>query len=132
MDEYQGSWDELPDVSTLKPSRTTTSDGVTAVPEGEYVCRIFTGHILIPEDDLYVFALTSDDGSRLLIDGIVVVDNDGLHGTQERRGTAPLAKGWHRIQVEWFNKTGGAVLDLRVGAIGSELKAIPSSSLAAK
>jgi alpha-L-fucosidase len=132
MDEYQGSWDELPDVSTLKPSRTTTSDGVTAVPEGEYVCRIFTGHILIPEDDLYVFALTSDDGSRLLIDGIAVVDNDGLHGTQERRGTAPLAKGWHRIQVEWFNKTGGSVLDLRVGAIGSELKAIPSSSLAAK
>jgi alpha-L-fucosidase len=132
MDEYQGSWDELPDVSTLIPSGTTISVCINAVPETEYVCRIFTGHILIPEDDLYVFALTSDDGSRLLIDGIVVVDNDGLHGTQERRGTAPLAKGWHRIQVEWFNKTGGAVLDLRVGAIGSELKAIPSSSLAAK
>ena len=132
MDEYQGSWDELPDVSRLKPSRTTTSDGVTAVPEGEYVCRIFTGHILIPEDDLYMFALTSDDGSRLLIDGIVVVDNDGLHGTQERRDSAPLAKGWHKIQVEWFNKSGGAVLDLRMGILGSEMKAIPSASFAAK
>jgi alpha-L-fucosidase len=132
MHEYQGVWDDLPDVSTRTPTRITAVDGINASPEAEHVCRIFTGYVLVPEDDLYIFALSSDDGSKLLIDDKVVVDNDGLHGTQERRGTAPLAKGWHRIQVEWFNKTGGAVLDLRVGAIGSELKAIPSSSLAAK
>ena len=130
--EYQGSWDELPDVSTLAPSRTTTSDGINAIPEAEYVCRIFSGHVRIPGDDLYIFALTSDDGSRLLIDDKVVVDNDGLHGTQERRSSAPLAKGWHKIKVEWFNKAGGAVLELRMGIPGGELNTIPSAMLAAK
>ena len=132
MHEYQGIWDTLPDVSGNTPSRMTTVDGVNATPEAEHVCRILTGYTLVPEDDLYIFALTSDDGSKLLIDDKVVVDNDGLHGTQERRGTAPLAKGWHKIQVEWFNKTGGAVLDLRMGTLGGELIAIPSTSLAAK
>jgi len=41
-------------------------------------------------------------------------------------------KGWHRIQVDWFNKTGGVVLDLRMGRLGNELTEIPNTSLAAK
>ena len=130
--QYQGEWDVLPDYSELEPTGITTSVGINAKPEAEYVCRIFSGYVRIPNDDLYIFALTSDDGSRLLIDEKVVVDNDGLHGSLRKRGSAPLARGWHRIQVEWFNKTGGAVLDLRMGRLGNELTEIPSTSLAAK
>jgi PA14 domain-containing protein len=59
---------------------------------------------------VYRFALTSDDGGRLWIDGHLVVDNDGLHGAVTRRGVAPLAPGGHEIVVEYFNKTGGFAL----------------------
>ena len=50
-----------------------------------------------------------------------MIDNDGLHGTIEKRGNAALAAGQHQIQVRWFNKTGGAELALRWGALGEKL-----------
>lgn len=42
------------------------------------VCVQFSGFLNVPETDNYIFYLTSDDGSRLLLDGQVVVDNNGL------------------------------------------------------
>ena len=91
---------------------------------------MFSGFLQIETNDVYLFCLTSDDGSRLIIDGEVVVDNDGLHGSQELLGTIPLAKGWHPVTVEWFNKTGGAVLHLQMGVMGGTVEDIPSSSFA--
>jgi hypothetical protein len=79
---------------------------------------------------VYTFALTSDDGSRLFIDGEVVVDNDGLHGAEERRGDIALAAGWHAIRVEWFNKSGGAELVLAMGAGDAEPAPIGPGDLA--
>jgi hypothetical protein len=73
---------------------------------------------------MIAFSLASDDGSRLSIDGKVVVDNDGLHGTQEKRGYAPLARGNHEFVLEWFNKAGGAALDLRIGKLGEPLQRV--------
>jgi hypothetical protein len=81
-------------------------------------------------NDMYMFALSSDDGSRFLIGDTVVVDNDGLHGTQELYGSFPLANGWHKFRLEWFNKAGGASLNIRMGVVGCELIEIPSTSFA--
>jgi hypothetical protein len=85
--------------------------------------------VRVARDDVYVFELTSDDGSRLLVDGALVVDNDGLHGPEEKTGDVALAAGWHAIRVEYFNKTGGAALALRLGAVGAEPAAIPAADL---
>ena len=41
---------------------------------------IIKGYINAPQDDIYTFALLSDDGSTLVIDGEQVIDNDGPHG----------------------------------------------------
>ena len=40
------------------------------------------------------------------------------------RGTIALARGYHPIRVEWFNKTGGAELGLRWAPLGGELAAL--------
>jgi hypothetical protein len=50
---------------------------------GEHVLLRHTGLLTVPQDGLYHFVLTSDDGSRLEIDGVRVVDHDGLHGPTE-------------------------------------------------
>ena len=105
---------------------------INEIPEAEFEGRVYEGLILINQDDLYVFGLTSDDGSILYMNGILVVDNNGLHGPQEKRGTIPLATGWHNIRIEWFNKAGGASLGLTVGRLGEPLKSIPSESFATK
>ena len=67
-------------------------------------------------------SLTADDGAKLSIDGTMVIDHDGLHSPTEKIGAVPLAKGHHRIKVEWFNKTGGSALDVKIGKIGEALK----------
>jgi hypothetical protein len=43
------------------------------------------------------FSLMSDVGSKLYIDGKLVINNDGLHSVEERTGSATLKTGLHRI-----------------------------------
>jgi len=126
---YVGSWDELPDFSTLTPVREELVSSFTA-PEGEFIAFVYEGRLFAPGDNMFMFALSSDDGSRFIIGDDVVINNDGLHGTEEKRGSIALAKGWHKFTLEWFNKAGGASLELRMGVMGSTLKSISSSSLA--
>lgn len=132
LEEYHGEWDLLPDFDALRPvSRRTIPDFSLPedAPRVEYVGYRYSGFITLPRDDVYRFTLVSDDGSRLLIDEQLVVDNDGLHGSQGRTGTVALAAGPHALVVEWFNKTGGADLDLFYGPAGDPLERVPAGSL---
>jgi alpha-L-fucosidase len=128
---FAGDWDALPDFETLEPVETRVVRRISLEPEprAEHVAHRFTGFVRVPRDDVYVFALDSDDGSRLVVDGVVVVDNDGLHGPRERRGEIALARGAHAIVLEWFNKTGGAELDLRFAPAGERPVPPPPSAL---
>ncbi len=95
----------------------------------EYVGRRFSGYLEVPADDVYVFSLTSDDGARLVIDHMLLIDNDGLHVAQEKRGTIALAKGLHPITVEWFNRTGAAALEVKLSRSGAAMVAIEPAQL---
>jgi alpha-L-fucosidase len=129
LEEYTGSFSKVPDFRTLTPSRAAIAD-LFEPAEAEGIARRYTGFIQASETDLYRFALTSDDGARLWIDGQLVVDNDGLHAAETKVGTAPLAKGWHRIELAWFNGTGGRTLDLKMAPAGSEVKPVLPAMLA--
>ena len=58
-----------------------------------------------------------------------IVDNDGLHAPKTLTGVAPLAAGWHPIRVEYFNKTGGAVLELLMGPLGEKPQPVARRAL---
>ncbi len=60
----------------------------------------------------YTFRLTSDDGSRLTLDGTLLIDNDGLHGAESVEATATLDVGVHDLFVEMFEATNGQQLTL--------------------
>ncbi len=68
---------------------------------------VINGYINIPADGIYTFALLSDDGSLLIIDGATVIDNDGPHSPREIVGQKALAKGLHQLQVQYFDHNGG-------------------------
>ena len=72
----------------------------------------YTGSIFIATADTYTFFTSSDDGSKLYIDGIEVVNNDGAHGVRERNGNITLNSGFHTIRVEFFERTGGDFLSV--------------------
>jgi hypothetical protein len=62
----------------------------------------YHGRFWIQEAGQYDFSLTSDDGSKLHIDGKLVINNDGLHSVEERTGSIKLKPGVHHVQVSYF------------------------------
>ena len=104
----------LPDFSRLTPAASGTVLELTTanltLPRQNSIAVAFDGYISIVAAGAYSFALNSDDGSKLYIDGKQVVDNDGAHGVIMANGTINLQPGKHAIRVEWFNGGGGAWL----------------------
>ncbi len=104
----------LPDFDRLTPvaSGTTHEFSIAglALPRDANVAVVFDGFLQIATAGEYSFMLASDDGSKLMIDGKPVVDNDGSHGVVAANGSIALTPGKHAIRVEWFNGSGGAWL----------------------
>jgi len=127
VEQYSGQWDVLPDFATLQPVASMI-EPAPALPtdfRDENIARVYHGLVDVPTTGMWHFGLESDDGARLWIDGVLVVDNDGLHGPAEERGAVALEGGMHRIRVEWFNRGGGALLGLRWGQQSGPLEVVP-------
>lgn len=89
----------------------------------------FNGYIQVPTDGVYNFYTTSDDGSKLWIGPIEVVNNEGFHGMQERGGQIYLRAGLHPITVVHFEGGGGEGLEVRYDGPGIAKQIIPGSVL---
>ncbi|MEU8821265.1 family 16 glycoside hydrolase [Actinoplanes sp. NPDC048796] len=88
------------------------------------------GNVTITTAGSYGFRLTSDDGSRLLIDGTTVVNNDGAHGPTAVEGSVTLTTGYHGLHIDFFERDGGQQLTLEwrpPGATAYTL--VPASAL---
>ena len=112
---YNGDWKELPDFSKLKPHREgAIDDGLIALKFDDYKNQyglVFTGKLKAPKSATYTFYITSDDGSRLLIDGKEVAKFDGIHPAGSiKEGKAKLDAGEHDFRLEFFQAAGGAEL----------------------
>ena len=75
-----------------------------------YFGYVFEGFIRVPQDDIYKFYVNSNDGSRLYIDGIELIENDGNHGSIEEAGSIALKAGYHRIKLKYMQCGGGKSL----------------------
>ncbi len=126
-----GDWKNLPRFDEQKATATMTVKEISLpkIPPVEHVGWRFSGHVEIKSDDVWTFALTSDDGARLWIDGVLTVDHDGLHTASTKTENVALAAGLHAIVVEYFNGTGGATLVLKYGPAGGKLEPLPASAL---
>jgi putative heme-binding domain-containing protein len=90
---------------------------------------MFHGHILIEQSGKYNFFLSSDDGSRFYIDDELLIDNDGLHGMVEKRGTVQLTAGLHPIIATYFDNGGGDGLTMSWSGPGFRKQEIPARVL---
>ena len=92
----------------------------------------FEGYLYINTSGSYQFQTTSDDGSRLTIDNVLAVDNDGLHGS--RTITSPaltLNAGGRLINVKYFENSSGQILVVRYNGpdTGNAWQVIPDAAL---
>lgn len=115
--EFKGR--KCAEIQEAKVVRNYTLDSV-AVPaklEG-WLGLVYEGYIEVPTDGIYTFALTSNDGSMLYVDGQMLIDNDGPHGDTKLTAQRALAKGWHKVRVEYFDMNNGGMLSLQWAAPG--------------
>ncbi|AHM63155.1 peptidase domain-containing protein [Flammeovirgaceae bacterium 311] len=129
---YHGNWSMLPDFSTLIPYKTGTVANFSLEPRknSNLFGFTFSGYIDISTAGTYTFYTTSDDGSKLYINGQEVVNNDGLHGAREKSGSIALTAGKHAILVSYFEQYGsGEALQVSYAGPGISKQAIPDALL---
>jgi hypothetical protein len=128
---YDGRFTKMPDFTGLKSVKNKTVPFVTHTVAGKdsFFAIVFEGYILIPADGVYGLYVNSDDGSKFIIDNKDTVVNDGIHGMREEGKHFPLASGYHKIRIEYFQGEGGVGLGFLVEAPGKEKISVPSSML---
>lgn len=110
--DYDGPNCEGIDRAALNGTYVTLGVEIPSEAKGN-IGLIFNGYIDIPSDGIYTFALLSDDGSYLKIDGQMVVDNNSEHSPREIIGQHAMRRGLHPVNARYFDHNGG-LLQLRV------------------
>jgi len=129
----------LPDFASLTPYQYGTVSllaygGTTGICVGsgraDSVGAVFEGWIQAATEGNYTMSVTSDAGSQLFIDGLLVVDNNGLHTYTEKTGTIYLKPGFHSIRIPFFESTGTCGLTLKWAVPGTTTRiTVPASAL---
>jgi len=117
---YEGGWDKLPDFDKLKPKEggSGAAFDVGLAHRKDNFAFKFDGVFRVEQDAEYTFTLRSDDGSRLYVDGQLVVDNDNVHPAADKTGKAKLTRGVHKVTVVYFQAGGEIELAVHIAAPG--------------
>jgi predicted phosphodiesterase len=112
---YEGNFIAVPNFAGLSPIKSGTA--LEFAPDkigqrADHYAIQYSGYIKVPETGVYTFYLRSDDGSKLYLDGELVVDNDGSHSANTKEGMKALKKGMHPIRIDYFEDFLGEELQL--------------------
>jgi hypothetical protein len=106
--------EKFPDVSKLQPVATVYTPELNITPRrfeagfpgvnerNEWFAIRYEGPLEVATEADYEFRLVSDDGALFYIDGMLIIDNDGIHPPAEKKQTVHLVKGTHSIRVDYF------------------------------
>ncbi|KAH0533724.1 hypothetical protein FGG08_007583, partial [Glutinoglossum americanum] len=114
---------------TAVKSGITTNFSLKEKTNKDAFAFLFDGYVKIIKEGMYTMFAQSDDGSKLFIDDLEIVDNDGDHGSTEQSGKVYLKKGYHKIRVSYFNSGGGNELKVFMQAEGAAKEEIQATSL---
>jgi predicted phosphodiesterase len=128
---YEGRWSSVDELLHNQPVRmgATSAPVLDELPHREDAFGlVFAGFISIPRAGVWTFETRSDDGSKLSIGELEVVDNDGSHAPQIRKGVVALAAGIHPIRIGYFENSSGQELQVLWSGPGVVRQPIPASA----
>jgi hypothetical protein len=109
-----GSWTYN---SNFNVANGPTSNGLDVLPtalqpiyQNWYIVKCY-GEIVNIDDNYHEFSLSSDDGTNLYVDGILV-NNDGMHAITTKSATKFLSAGVHSFELDYLQGTGSEALIL--------------------
>ncbi|WP_338841825.1 family 20 glycosylhydrolase [Flavobacterium ginsenosidimutans] len=131
---FTGNFSQVQDLELSKPVSSGILEGKISAEKWKtklerYIGLKFDGYIFIPETGNYTFSTLSDDGSKLFIDNELIVNNDNIHWANEADGAVKLEKGFHKLNISYFDLTGGTILNCFIKQEGKEKQEISASQL---
>jgi len=105
---------KLPDFAKEKSQGSIFADQFDVAPQDfttgfpgvtnrfEWFAIDYQGTIYVPATGEYAFRLFSDDGSKLYLDGQVVIDMDKIQGWDTADGKVRLSQGDHQFRLSYF------------------------------
>jgi predicted alpha/beta superfamily hydrolase len=110
---YEGEWDELPDFSGLKPTRSGLAGkdfDLSGFPSQKGFACLMEGAIEVKQRGYYIFELGGDGGWKVYLGGHLLLGNHYVSGFGENY-MAPLEKGFYNFRVEYLHRKGGNNLE---------------------
>ena len=109
---HRGAFKKAADVlaSPVAANGVMKAPSIEGAPDEDHFGYVFTGYIDVPEDGLWEFALRSDDGSVLEIEGRLTVNNDGSHSDYTATGQIALRQGLHSFRLVYLEDYEGQTL----------------------
>ena len=117
-------------VSPVVSQGILPAPSIKGATDYDYFGFTFNGYIDVPEEGLWEFAVTSDDGAVLELDGRLVVNGDGSHANFKATGHVGLRKGLHAFRLRYLEDYEGQNLEWawkRPGA--EEFEPVPDSAV---
>ncbi len=135
--DLKGEYYDNTNFTTLKVTRTDATvnfDWGSGTPDPTVGADTFsvrwTGQVQPLYSQTYTFYTTSDDGVRLWVNGVQLVNNWTDHGPTENSGTIVLTAGQkYDILIEYYENGGGAVAKLSWSSTSQAKQIIPQSQL---
>jgi glucose/arabinose dehydrogenase len=120
------NWSSLPEIPATSPELARDEEAIDhdwgpespgpGIGANQFLARWTRTASFAPGE--YEFAVTADDGVRLFVDGVLVVDRWIDQGSTTYSATLPLDGAPHSIVMEYYESGGGAVARLRVQRLG--------------
>ncbi len=125
-----GGYGTIPPFDSLTPddAGTTPRFALDPSPASTNYGLKFAGYLDITSAGVYEFTIESDDGARLWVGDVLIVDHDHI-GLSTKSGSVGLGAGLHPIALEYFQADGDATLNVTYSGPGLPSGPIPDASL---
>ena len=136
---YEGTWNVMPNFDTLTAIKTGSSQtpdiSIRPSTVNNYFGFVWEGYINITTPGTYTFETISDDGSKFYFNTLYnsaatpLVNNDGLHAPTSVSGGVNIpTAGLYPIAITYFQKDGGAIIQVYYSGPGITRQPIPGTS----
>jgi hypothetical protein len=133
----RGEYYDNADFTAFKISRvdaTVAFDWGTGSPDATLAADTFSvrwnGQVQAQISETYTFYTNSDDGVRLWVNGVKLIDNWTDHAPTENSGTIALTSGTkYNIRIDWYENGGGAVAQLLWSSPSTPKQIVPKTQL---
>lgn len=94
----------------------------------EWYALSFVGFVVIPRDGIWTFSVTSDDGSRLFLDGQKLINMDQHQSATTAYVAVQADAGLVPFQLDYFQGDGDQVLRAQWAGPGQDWQDIPAEA----